>query len=183
MNVTCKLVKKGGAITGTKCKATIVRTTSRSRARVALRLYRGAKVYAMGSTVLKKRSGSFGLVQRRKLSRGARYDMSIVLTEKKGTVKNAVGRVQRSLDAGDPRSGARGSASRAPGSSLAEIPGFGWRVPNLLGARPGCGYASIWFLLRFLRTHSTGIFIGYRMLVGGLIICALVTGYLTADLS
>ena len=43
------------------------------------------------------------------------------------------------------------------------------------------GYASIWFLLRFLRTHSTGIFIGYRMLVGGLIICALVTGYLTAD--
>lgn len=45
------------------------------------------------------------------------------------------------------------------------------------------GYASIWFLLRFLRTHSTGIFIGYRMLVGGLIICALVTGYLTADLS
>ncbi len=31
------------------------------------------------------------------------------------------------------------------------------------------GYASIWFLLRFLRTHSTGIFIGYRLIVG----CAL----------
>src|SRR5207253_555974 len=24
------------------------------------------------------------------------------------------------------------------------------------------GYASIWFLLRFLRTHTTGVFIGYR---------------------
>ena len=31
------------------------------------------------------------------------------------------------------------------------------------------GYASIWFLLRFLRTHSTGIFIGYRLVVGGAI--------------
>ena len=94
VNVTCKLVKKSGAITGTKCKATIVRSSSRSRARVGLRLYRGSKVYAMGGTVLKKRSGSFGLVQRRKLTRGARYDMTIVLTEKKGTVKNAVGRVR-----------------------------------------------------------------------------------------
>lgn len=28
------------------------------------------------------------------------------------------------------------------------------------------GYASIWFLLRYLRTHSTGIFIGYRLIVG-----------------
>ena len=28
------------------------------------------------------------------------------------------------------------------------------------------GYASIWFLLRFLRTHSTGVFIGYRLVVG-----------------
>jgi undecaprenyl-diphosphatase len=28
------------------------------------------------------------------------------------------------------------------------------------------GYASIWFLLRFLRTHSTAIFIGYRLIVG-----------------
>ncbi len=41
------------------------------------------------------------------------------------------------------------------------------------------GYASIWFLLRFLRTHSTGIFIGYRLLVGGLILIALFTGQLS----
>lgn len=42
------------------------------------------------------------------------------------------------------------------------------------------GYASIWFLLRFLRTHSTGVFIGYRIIVGGLIIGALWMGYISA---
>ncbi|MDQ3666655.1 MAG: UDP-diphosphatase [Acidobacteriota bacterium] len=45
------------------------------------------------------------------------------------------------------------------------------------------GYASIWFLLRFLRTHSTGIFIGYRLIVGGLILLALAGGYITAGVS
>ena len=44
------------------------------------------------------------------------------------------------------------------------------------------GYASIWFLLKFLRTHSTGIFIGYRLLLGALIIFALLGGYFSADL-
>lgn len=44
------------------------------------------------------------------------------------------------------------------------------------------GYASIWFLLRFLKKHSTGVFIVYRLLVGGLIIFALLRGYLSADL-
>jgi len=43
------------------------------------------------------------------------------------------------------------------------------------------GYASIWFLLRYLRTHSTGVFIVYRVVVGALILCALVGGYLTAS--
>lgn len=43
------------------------------------------------------------------------------------------------------------------------------------------GYASIWFLLRFLRTHSTGIFIGYRLIVGGLIIFGLLGGYISAS--
>ena len=42
------------------------------------------------------------------------------------------------------------------------------------------GYASIWFLLRFLRTHSTAVFIVYRLIVGGLILGALVTGYISA---
>ncbi|HEX8846676.1 MAG TPA: undecaprenyl-diphosphate phosphatase [Pyrinomonadaceae bacterium] len=35
------------------------------------------------------------------------------------------------------------------------------------------GYLSIWFLLRFLRTHSTGIFIGYRLIVGVLVLTLL----------
>jgi undecaprenyl-diphosphatase len=38
------------------------------------------------------------------------------------------------------------------------------------------GYASIWFLLRYLREHSTGVFIGYRLLVGALILLLLYTG-------
>jgi undecaprenyl-diphosphatase len=38
------------------------------------------------------------------------------------------------------------------------------------------GYASIWFLLRFLRTHSTGVFIGYRLVVGALILVLLALG-------
>jgi len=43
------------------------------------------------------------------------------------------------------------------------------------------GYASIWFLLRFLRTHSTGVFIVYRLVLGGLIMAALVSGYISAS--
>ncbi|MDT4969786.1 MAG: undecaprenyl-diphosphatase [Acidobacteriota bacterium] len=37
------------------------------------------------------------------------------------------------------------------------------------------GYASIWFLLRYLRTHSTAVFIGYRLIVGGVILGLLLT--------
>src|SRR6267378_2710099 len=43
------------------------------------------------------------------------------------------------------------------------------------------GYASIWFLLRFLRTHSTGIFIIYRLVVGAAIIFTLLGGYISAS--
>jgi undecaprenyl-diphosphatase len=38
------------------------------------------------------------------------------------------------------------------------------------------GYATIWFLLRYLRTHTTGVFIGYRLLVGGAILIMLLNG-------
>src|SRR3954468_10242356 len=40
------------------------------------------------------------------------------------------------------------------------------------------GYASIWFLLRYLRTHTTHVFIYYRFALGALMIVLLVTGYL-----
>ena len=43
------------------------------------------------------------------------------------------------------------------------------------------GYASIWFLLRYLRKHSTAIFVAYRLVVGGAIMIALLGGYITAD--
>ena len=44
------------------------------------------------------------------------------------------------------------------------------------------GYASIWFLLRYLRTHSTSIFIVYRVIVGVAILVALAMGYISAGI-
>lgn len=41
------------------------------------------------------------------------------------------------------------------------------------------GYLSIWFLIRFLRTHTTGVFIGYRLIVGGVILILLFMGRIT----
>ncbi|HWP54900.1 MAG TPA: undecaprenyl-diphosphatase UppP [Pyrinomonadaceae bacterium] len=41
------------------------------------------------------------------------------------------------------------------------------------------GYLSIWFLLRFLRTHTTGVFIGYRLIVGAAILLLLSMGRIT----
>ena len=43
------------------------------------------------------------------------------------------------------------------------------------------GYASIWFLLRYLRTHSTAVFIVYRFVVGAAILFALIGGYISAS--
>jgi undecaprenyl-diphosphatase len=40
------------------------------------------------------------------------------------------------------------------------------------------GWASIWFLLRYLRTHTTHIFIYYRYALGALMIALLAGGYL-----
>jgi undecaprenyl-diphosphatase len=42
------------------------------------------------------------------------------------------------------------------------------------------GYASIWFLLRYLRTHTTGVFIGYRLLIGGAILFLLFSSRIAA---
>jgi undecaprenyl-diphosphatase len=40
------------------------------------------------------------------------------------------------------------------------------------------GYASIWFLIRYLRTHTTHVFIYYRYALGVAMIAMLATGYL-----
>ena len=42
------------------------------------------------------------------------------------------------------------------------------------------GWASIWFLLRYLRTHSTYVFIWYRYALGAVMIVLLVTGMVKA---
>jgi undecaprenyl-diphosphatase len=42
------------------------------------------------------------------------------------------------------------------------------------------GYASIWFLIRYLRTHTTHVFIYYRYALGIAMIAMLMTGYLKA---
>jgi undecaprenyl-diphosphatase len=40
------------------------------------------------------------------------------------------------------------------------------------------GYASIWFLIRYLKTHSTAIFIGYRLILGSALLVLLTLGYI-----
>ena len=58
---------------------------------------------------------------------------------------------------------------RLPHGSLATL-AVGTIVSGIVG------YASIWFLLRFLKTHTTGVFIGYRLIVGAAILIMLFTG-------
>ena len=62
---------------------------------------------------------------------------------------------------------------KLPSGSLSAL-AFGTLISGLVG------YASIWFLLRYLRTHTTGVFIGYRLLVGGAILVLLFSGRLAA---
>jgi len=56
-----------------------------------------------------------------------------------------------------------------PHDSLTSL-AFGTIVSGIVG------YASIWFLLRYLRTHTTGVFIGYRLIVGIAILIMLFGG-------
>ena len=62
---------------------------------------------------------------------------------------------------------------RLPHDSLVTL-GVGTVISGIVG------YASIWFLLRFLRTHTTGVFIGYRLIVGSMILVLLFMGRITA---
>ena len=41
------------------------------------------------------------------------------------------------------------------------------------------GYASIWFLIHYLKTHTTSIFVYYRLALGTMMIVLLLAGYLT----
>jgi undecaprenyl-diphosphatase len=61
---------------------------------------------------------------------------------------------------------------RLPHDSLVTL-GVGTIISGIVG------YASIWFLIRFLRTHTTGVFIGYRLIVGAAILLLLSMGRIT----
>lgn len=66
--------------------------------------------------------------------------------------------------------------------SLKEIPDSPIGTVQLIVATVSAaivGYLSIWFLLAYLKKHSTGIFIGYRIVLGLLIIILLYTRIIT----
>jgi undecaprenyl-diphosphatase len=65
------------------------------------------------------------------------------------------------------------AVNKLPQGSLMNL-AFGTVVSGVVG------YLSIWFLLRYLRTHTTGVFIGYRVLVGSAILILLFMGRVSA---
>ena len=62
---------------------------------------------------------------------------------------------------------------KLPSGSLSAL-AFGTLISGIVG------YASIWFLLRYLRTHTTAVFIGYRFIVGSAILIMLFNGRISA---
>ena len=62
---------------------------------------------------------------------------------------------------------------KLPSGSLSAL-AFGTLISGLVG------YASIWFLLRYLRTHTTAVFVGYRFIVGSAILIMLFNGRISA---
>jgi len=62
---------------------------------------------------------------------------------------------------------------KLPSGSLSAL-AFGTLISGVVG------YASIWFLLRYLRTHTTAVFIGYRLVVGSALLIMLFNGRISA---
>src|SRR5437867_4607120 len=62
---------------------------------------------------------------------------------------------------------------KLPSGSLSAL-AFGTLISGIVG------YASIWFLLRYLRTHTTAVFVGYRFIVGSAILIMLFNGRISA---
>lgn len=62
-----------------------------------------------------------------------------------------------------------------------ELAAIGWtQVMVAIVVAFVSGYASIWFLIRYLRTHTTNVFIYYRFALGAVMIALLASGYLKA---
>jgi len=62
---------------------------------------------------------------------------------------------------------------KLPSGSLSAL-AFGTLISGVVG------YASIWFLLRYLRTHTTAVFIAYRLIVGSAMLIMLFNGRISA---
>jgi len=62
---------------------------------------------------------------------------------------------------------------KLPSGSLSAL-AFGTLISGIIG------YASIWFLQRYLRTHTTAVFIGYRLIVGSAMLIMLFNGRISA---
>jgi len=54
-----------------------------------------------------------------------------------------------------------------------------WALAVATAASAVVGYLSIAVLLKYLKTHTTGVFIVYRLLLGGLLLWWLATGRLS----
>lgn len=57
-------------------------------------------------------------------------------------------------------------------------------VPLVIGTLVAAviGYASIWFLISFLKTRSTGVFIAYRLVLGAILLTLLATNVLSPQI-
>jgi undecaprenyl-diphosphatase len=63
--------------------------------------------------------------------------------------------------------------------SIPAVGALGWTpIAVAIAVAFVSGYASIWFLIRYLRTHTTHVFIYYRYALGIAMIAMLMTGYL-----
>ncbi|HEY0773726.1 MAG TPA: undecaprenyl-diphosphate phosphatase, partial [Nocardioidaceae bacterium] len=65
-------------------------------------------------------------------------------------------------------------------SARAELDAVGWTpMAVAIFVSLVSGWASIWFLLRYLRTHTTHVFIWYRIALGVILIGLIAQGVLT----
>lgn len=128
VTVTCKLVKRRGKITGTKCKAKVVLATG-GRAAIALRLNRGRTLYASGTAVARSKRADLALNLRRPLRSGT-YDMTLVVT-RGGRARTAIGtvRVAGRAGAAAPRWRPAGSVRRSARAGAGGGAGAGARAP------------------------------------------------------
>jgi hypothetical protein len=121
ITIKCKLVRRRGKVTGTRCRARLVLTGG--RAKVALRLTRGRTTYALGSGTAVSGHASIVLRQRRPVTLG-RYGVTIVVT-RGSRARTAVGTVR-----------VRARTPRVASKEVTGLPAYGLVAPARLSASP-----------------------------------------------